>query len=58
MSQFGKAAALVVIQTQSPSFKPRRQDPVLLAEERDHVRLLLLKPTAEHRHHELERKHR
>ena len=31
---------------------------VLLAEERDHVLLLFLKPTAEHRHHELERKHR
>ena len=57
MAQFGKAPALVVIQTQSPPFKPRLQDPVLLAKERDHVLLLFLKPTAEHRHHELERKH-
>ena len=58
MTQFGKTPALVVIQTQSPSFKPRLQDSVLLAQERDHVPLLTVKPTAEYRDHELEWKHR
>ena len=57
MPQFGKAPALVVIQTQAPSFKPQLQDSVLLAQERDHVLLLTVKPTAEPRDHELERKH-
>ena len=49
MAQFGETPTLVVIQTQTLSLEPCLQHPVLLAEERDHVLLLLLKPAAQYR---------
>jgi hypothetical protein len=57
MPQVGEAAALAVIQAQSSPFEPCLEDAVLFAQERNDVVLLMSKPTAQCRDHELERKH-
>ena len=57
MAQFGKAPSLLVVKLQSPPLQPRLQYPVLFPQERDDVLLLSLKPTAQGRNQELERKH-
>jgi hypothetical protein len=57
MPQFSKTPPLAVIQPESLTLKARFQDAVLLAEERDQVLLFALHPPAQHRDHDVKRKH-
>jgi hypothetical protein len=58
MAELGEASPLRVIETQARPFQPRLQHSILFPQERDRILLLTLQPAAQHRHHELKRKHR
>ena len=57
MPQFPKTPPLALIQPESLTRKACLQHAVLLAKERDHVRLFALQPPTEHRYYDMERKH-
>jgi len=57
MAQLGEASTLMVIKTQASSLSAPSV-PDSLRAGTDHVLLLALKPPAQHRKHELKRKHR
>jgi len=58
MAELGEASPFGVIETQAPPCQLRLQHSILFSQERNHVLLLALQPAAQHRPHELERKHR
>jgi hypothetical protein len=58
MPELGEASPLGVIETQAPPCQLRLQHSILFPQKRNYILLLALQPTAEHRHHELKRKHR
>jgi hypothetical protein len=58
VAELGEASPLRVIEAQAPSFQRRRQHSILFPRERDRILPLTLQPAAQHRHHELKRKHR
>ena len=58
MAELGEASPLRVIEAQALSFQPRLQHSILFQQERDRILLLTLQPVAQHRQHELKRKHR
>ena len=57
VAEFCEAPTLVIVETQPPSLKTDLQHTILFAEKRDRVFVFTLSPRAEHRQHELERRH-
>jgi hypothetical protein len=57
MPQFPKTSTLAVIQTESLTLELYLQHAVLFAEERDHVLLFALQPSAQQGQEDVKRKH-
>lgn len=58
MAELGETLPLRVIETQALPFQPRLQNAILFPKECDHILLLTVQSAAQHRHHQLKRKHR
>jgi hypothetical protein len=58
MAELGETSPLPVIETQALPFQTGLQHSILFPQECDHILLLTLHPAAQHRHHQLKRKHR
>jgi hypothetical protein len=58
MAELGETLPFRVIETQALPFQPRLQHSILFSKECDRILLLTLQPAAQHRHHQLKRKHR